>query len=90
MTLVRVVNSSPLIVFQRIGQLSLLRDLLEHVYILAQSLRLVVIGSAGLLLRAKERGLIPRVRPLMQAMQAVDFHISERVFTGILAAADEI
>jgi predicted nucleic acid-binding protein len=57
---------------------------------LAQSLLLVVIGSAGLLLRAKERGLIPRVRPLMQAMQAVDFHISERVFTGILAAADEI
>lgn len=153
MTVVRVVDSSPLIVFQRIGQLNLLRDLLEHVYIpiavqcevfgndfapdwiegralaqplasqivaarlgagereaialalemgaaelvlddlaarrLAQSLQLVVIGSAGLLLRAKEHGLIQRVRPLMQAMQDVDFHISERVFAGILSAAGE-
>ena len=33
MTVVRVVNSSPLIVFQRIGQLNLVPDLLEHVYI---------------------------------------------------------
>jgi predicted nucleic acid-binding protein len=153
MTVVRVVDSSPLIVFQRIGQLNLVRDLLEHVYIpiavqrevfgndlvpdwiegrslaqplasqivvarlgagereaialalemgaaelilddlaarrLAQSLQLAVIGSAGLLLRAKEHGLIQRVRPLMQAMQDVDFHISERVFAGILAAAGE-
>ena len=33
MTVVRVIDSSPLIVFQRIGQLNLVRDLLEHVYI---------------------------------------------------------
>ena len=33
MTVVRVVDSSPLIVFQRIGQLGLVCDLLEHVYI---------------------------------------------------------
>ena len=56
---------------------------------LAQSLQLAVIGSAGLLLRAKEHGLIQRVRPLMQAMQDVGFHISERVFAGILTAAGE-
>jgi predicted nucleic acid-binding protein len=56
---------------------------------LAQSLHIPVIGSVGLLLRAKERGLIAAVRPLMTTMQQEDFRISEGVFDGILAAADE-
>jgi hypothetical protein len=56
---------------------------------LAQSLHIVVIGSVGLLLRAKEKGLISEVRPLIQAMQDAEFHISDRVFDGVLAAAGE-
>jgi predicted nucleic acid-binding protein len=146
-------NSSPLIVFQRIGQLSLLQNLLEQLYIppavrfevfgstplpvwikeqslaqplasqilaarigagereaialalelqanllviddlaarrLAQSLKITIIGSLGLLVRAKERGLISSVRPLMEAMQSEEFRISDSVFAGILAAAGE-
>jgi predicted nucleic acid-binding protein len=57
---------------------------------LAQSLHIAVIGSAGLLLRAKTKGLIPEVRPLMEAMQRAEFHISARVYAGILAAAGEV
>jgi predicted nucleic acid-binding protein len=57
---------------------------------LAQSLEIPIIGSLGLLLRAKYRKLIPAVRPLMQAMQGDDFHISGDLFRGILKAADEI
>lgn len=148
-----VVNSSPLIIFQRIGQLSLLTALFERVHVppavrnevygeealpewieerslaqplasqivaarlgpgereaialalelkateivlddlaarrLAQSLRLPVIGSIGLLLRAKERGLVSAVRPLMERMQDEGFHIAGRVLAHILVAAGE-
>jgi predicted nucleic acid-binding protein len=147
-------NSSPLIVFQRIGQFSLLYDLLEQLYIppairievfgstplpvwikeqslaqplasqilaarigagereaialalelqadllviddlaarrLAQSLKIKIIGSLGVLVRAKERGLISSVRTLMEAMQSEEFRISDGVFAGILAAAGEL
>jgi predicted nucleic acid-binding protein len=56
---------------------------------LATSLGLTPIGTLGLLLRAKRHNLIPHVRPLMEALQAQEFHISERLFTGILTAAGE-
>jgi hypothetical protein len=56
---------------------------------LAQSLGIPIIGSLGLLLRAKQRGLVVVVRPLLEAMQSNDFRISEDLFTGILVAAGE-
>jgi predicted nucleic acid-binding protein len=56
---------------------------------LATSLGLPIIGTLGLLLRAKKKGVILAVRPLMEDLQARDFHISERLFEGILAAAGE-
>lgn len=56
---------------------------------LAQSLGLSIIGCLGLLLRAKHRGLIPVVRPLMQAMQSDEFRISDNLFAKILSAAGE-
>lgn len=149
-----VVNSSPLIVFQRIGQFSLLRDLLRRAYIpptvrlevfgsdpvpswveerplsqplvprvmaarlgagereaiamaletegawlviddlaarrLAQSLGIEVVGSLGLLLRAKDLGLIAAVRPLIEAMQQEEFRASDEVIATILRAAGEV
>ncbi len=148
-----VIDASPLIVFQRIGYVSLLPNLLQQVFIppavrreafgrdplpewleehaltqplasqiaaarlgageseaialalelkvvwltiddlaarrLAQSLAIGVIGSVGLLLSAKVMGLIPAVRPLMEAMQSVDFRVSDSVFTKVLLAAGE-
>lgn len=148
-----VSDSSPLIIFQRIGQLNLLAVLLERVYIppavrrevfgtdplpnwleerhlaqplaaqvlaaqlgagereaialaleahatwvlideiparrLAQTLRLIVVGSLGLLVKAKDQGLIPEVRPLIEAMRNHDFRISDRVINAILVAANE-
>jgi predicted nucleic acid-binding protein len=56
---------------------------------LAASLGLRPIGTLGLLLRAKRRGLIPQVRSYMEALQKQEFRISERLFSGILAAAGE-
>ena len=57
---------------------------------LAQSLNIPVMESLGLLLRAKGNGLIPAVRPLMEAMQSQEFQISDRVFAKILSAAGEL
>ncbi len=148
-----VTNASPLIIFERVGQLTLLRDLFGQVDIptavrrevfgadplpawieehklaqplaaqvlaaqlgagereaitlalelqatwlliddlpaqrLAQSLGLIIVGSAGLLLPAKAEGLIPAVRPLLEAMRNAEFRISDRVFATIIAEAGE-
>jgi predicted nucleic acid-binding protein len=56
---------------------------------LAISLSLPVIGTLGILLRAKRLGLISIVRPLLEALQDHGFHISGRVLDGILVAAGE-
>ncbi|MBN2149640.1 MAG: DUF3368 domain-containing protein [Anaerolineales bacterium] len=56
---------------------------------LATSLGLPVIGSLGLLLRAKKKGLIQEIRPLLDALVSQDFHISERLAARILSAAGE-
>lgn len=57
---------------------------------LAVALAVPMIGTLGLLLRAKQRGLIPHVKPLLEALQQHGFHISERLYKGILLAAAEI
>lgn len=56
---------------------------------LAYALQVPVIGTLGLLLRAKKRGLIPLIRPLVEALQDHEFHASARLVEGIFAAAGE-
>jgi predicted nucleic acid-binding protein len=41
-------------------------------------------------LRARETGLIPAVRPLVEAVPGDEFHISENLLAGILAEANEL
>jgi len=55
----------------------------------AQALNITVIGSLGVLLRARESWYIDAIRPVMQAMQAADFRTSEHMVAGMLAAAGE-
>jgi predicted nucleic acid-binding protein len=56
---------------------------------LAVSLGVPVIGTVGLLLRAKKRNLIVEVRPLIDALHEQGFHTSERLLRGVLEAARE-
>ena len=148
-----VTDASPLIIFQRIGQIDLLEALLRNAFIppavrrevysanvppawiqeqsltqplasqiiagrlgagereaialaleiqatclvlddlparrIAQLLHLTVIGSMGLLLQAKHKGLIGAVKPLIEEMQKTGFRVSEHVVTTILMAANE-
>jgi predicted nucleic acid-binding protein len=55
----------------------------------AARLGLDVIGSAGLLLRAREFGLIQSVRPDLDAMVAAGLYLSRRLYHEVLIAAGE-
>jgi predicted nucleic acid-binding protein len=57
---------------------------------LAESLGLPVIGTLGLLLQAKDNGIIDAVKPLVDALIAVDFRMTPALLTGVLRQAGEI
>lgn len=57
---------------------------------LAYTLGVPVIGTLGLLLRAKKHGLLPAIRPLVDALQNHEFRAATRLIEGILAAAGEV
>jgi hypothetical protein len=56
---------------------------------LGERLGLRVIGTAGVLLAAKQRGLIPAVRPQLDALKAAGFRLRQDVHQEVLRAADE-
>jgi hypothetical protein len=56
---------------------------------LASQLRLAVVGTLGLLLKAKEAGLIPSIRPKLEALRSLPFHISPHLRENILTQARE-
>lgn len=49
-----------------------------------------VIGTLGLLLRAKRRGLIPLVQPVVAQMKQFDYTLSELIVNQILRQAGEL
>jgi predicted nucleic acid-binding protein len=49
-----------------------------------------VVGTLGVLIRAKQSGLISRVEPLLSALDAVDFWMSESVRAAVLHEAGEL
>jgi predicted nucleic acid-binding protein len=56
---------------------------------LAEALGLPVTGTLGLLLRAKRAGLVPAVRPLVDAVVAEGFHIGPCLYRDVLELAGE-
>jgi hypothetical protein len=56
---------------------------------LAKSLRLPIIGTLGLLLAAKRRGLLPTVRPHLDALQRASFYLTRDLYARVLAEAGE-
>jgi predicted nucleic acid-binding protein len=55
----------------------------------AHQLGLNVVGSVGVILEAHQRGLIDTVRPDLDAMVKVGFHMSRSLYEAILAIAEE-
>ena len=59
-------------------------------YEVARELGLPVIGVLGILLRAKSAGLVPAVRPLLDALQTeAGFWVSAQVRAEVLRQAQE-
>jgi len=46
-------------------------------------------GTAGVLLRAKERGLIPALKPVMERLVSLDFRLKPDLFKAILNLSGE-
>jgi len=59
------------------------RRIAEQIY------RLPLIGTAGILLRAKMRGLIPAVRPLLLDLQTKGYHLQTRLIDQVSETAGE-
>ena len=55
----------------------------------AQQRNITVVGSLGLLLRAKEKGVLDRLVPFMDRLRSSDLYISEAVIEGVLLQAGE-
>jgi predicted nucleic acid-binding protein len=55
----------------------------------ASSIGLHVVGTFGLLLRAKEQQLLPAVKPLLDQLLAFGFHAGEELVSEVLRIAGE-
>jgi len=56
---------------------------------LATAMGLPVVGTAGILYLAKQRGLIPALRPPLDALRARGFRLRQEVYEDLLEAAGE-
>ena len=56
---------------------------------IAEQLNLQVTGTVGLLLKAKKKSVIPAIRPILDALEEVDFRISSKLRTRALELAKE-
>jgi predicted nucleic acid-binding protein len=56
---------------------------------LAEELGLPVTGTLGVLMLSKQHGLLPAIRPAMDALLTVNFHVSPSLYRQMLVRADE-
>ena len=56
---------------------------------IAQRLNLPIVGAAGILLRAKQQGVIPLVRPLLDGLRNTGFYLSNTIYNQVLQQAGE-
>ncbi|WP_224996918.1 DUF3368 domain-containing protein [Cesiribacter sp. SM1] len=55
----------------------------------AKSLNLQITGSLGILVKAKQKGHIDQLAPVLDDVQQTDFRISEKILTKILSLVGE-
>ena len=56
---------------------------------LATKLNLKYTGTLGIITKAKNKGLIEKVKPVLDKIQKTDFRISEKILKEILLLNDE-
>jgi len=57
---------------------------------ISQRLELQIIGTAGILLAAKNEGKIDFVRPFLDSLRSHQFRLSDKVYRSILKRANEV
>ncbi len=55
----------------------------------ARSIGLQSIGTLGILLIAKEKGFVTKLKPLLDRLQSEGFHMSDTLYSQILRSANE-
>ena len=55
----------------------------------ARLIKLRLVGTLGVLLMAKEAGLLPTVKPILDKLRQSEFRVSDRVYQNVLAKAGE-
>lgn len=55
----------------------------------AEVLGLKYSGTFGLLLKAKQKGFIPRIKPVIEKIRATNFRFSEKLLEVVLEQAGE-
>lgn len=56
---------------------------------IAEGQGLVIVGTVGTLLTAKNDGLIPRLKPLLDTLMEDGFRLSKKLYNGLLASVNE-
>jgi predicted nucleic acid-binding protein len=56
---------------------------------LSIKLGLSIIGTLGILLRAKQKGLISAVKPFVELMKQTNFRVSDDLYQTVLGKAGE-
>jgi uncharacterized protein len=56
---------------------------------LADALGIPLIGTLGIVVAGKRRGLLPEVRPLLDALGATGFHVASDLMRQVLDDAGE-
>ncbi len=56
---------------------------------LAERLALNYTGTLGILLKAKNQGILPLIAPILQKIQNTNFRFSEKIRSNILREANE-
>jgi uncharacterized protein len=69
------------------GYMAILDD--RRARVVAKRLGIVVVGTVGVLLRAKRAGLIPSLRPVLNELEDGDFRMSAALRTEALRLAGE-
>lgn len=56
---------------------------------LATSLEIKITGTLGILVKAKQSGVLPSVKPILDELKKTDFRISQKIIDRILKEAGE-
>jgi hypothetical protein len=57
--------------------------------ILAHNLKIIITETLGTLLKAKQQGVIPEIKPYIEKLRQINYRISKEIEEGILRKAGE-